>query len=485
MTSRISLVLWLCAVTPAFAQPGPRPPAPRPPAPRPPAPRPAAAPVAPAAVPDDLAAFDRDLDTLFAGGGLTADQAASRAQAASPTVRRRAAELDAAIAQRQAAELARVPVVSGRASYTRLSRLPPPSIPGIPAGSLFPIILDNYVAEAQLVVPLSDYLLRFPALVDTARLGVEAARINKRSSELGAGQDARVSYYEWLRARLQVLIAQRQLVQVQRTLDQVRALAEVQRLSRADLMRVEAQEAQAEQTVDQLQNLAQLREEQLRILIGAAPGEPLAVGEDVRKDVQVPGAAALGDLMEAAKRQRLEFQAIDTGIAAKQRQRDAELASSLPRLSAFGVADYADPNQRVFPAQDTFKFTWSLGAQLTWTINDALIAETTKRRLAAEANELRADRQNLENGTRLEVLSAQQAVALAEHALATTRKGLAAAEESYRVRRELLNAERATAVELVDAETELTRARIAALNARVDLRLAQAQLDHAVGNDAK
>jgi outer membrane protein TolC len=479
MTSRISLVLWLCAVTPAFAQPAPRQPAPRP------APRPAAAPAAPAAVPDDLAAFDRDLDTLFAGGGLTADQAASRARVASPTVRRRVAELDVAIAQRQAAELARVPVVSGRASYTRLSRLPPPNIPGIPAGSLFPIILDSYVAEAQLVVPLSDYLLRFPALVDTARLGVEAARINKRSSELGAGQDARVSYYEWLRARLQVLIAQRQLVQVQRTLDQVRALAEVQRLSRADLMRVEAQEAEAEQTVDQLQNLAQLREEQLRILIGAAPGEPLAVGEDIRKDVQVPGAAPLGDLMEAAKRQRLEFQAIDTGIAAKQRQRDAELASSLPRLSAFGVADYADPNQRVFPAQDVFKFTWSLGAQLTWTINDALIAETTKRRLAAEANELRADRQNLENGTRLEVLSAQQAVALAEHALATTQKGMAAAEESYRVRRELLNAERATAVELVDAETALTRTRIAALNARVDLRVAQAQLNHAIGNDAK
>lgn len=488
MTSRISLVLWLCAVTPAFAQP-----APRPPAPRPPAPRPAAQPAARAAVPDDLAAFDRDLDTLFAGGGLTADQAAARAATASPTVRRRAAELDASIAQREAAELALVPQVSGKASYTRLSAIPgasfaiPSPIPGAPPFMFsFPPALQNaYLAEAQLAVPLSDYLLRFPALVDTARLGVQAARINKRSSELGAGQDARVSYYEWLRARLQVLIAQRQLVQVQRTLDQVRALAEVQRLSRADLMRVEAQEAQAEQTVDQLQNLAQLREEQLRILIGAAPGEPLAVGEDVRKDVQVPGAAALGDLMDAAKRQRLEFQAIDTGIAAKQRQRDAERANSLPRLSAFGAADYADPNPRVFPQVDEFKFTWQIGAQLTWTLNDTWTAEATKRRLAAEANELRADRQNLENGTRLEVLSAQQAVALAEHALATTQKGLAASEESYRVRRELLNAERATAVELVDAETELTRARIAALNARVDLRLAQAQLNHAIGNDAK
>src|SRR4029077_16226842 len=134
----------------------------------------------------------------------------------------------------------------------------------------------------QLVVPLSDYLVRFPPLIESARLGAESARINRRSSEVGAGEDARLAYYEWVRARLQVLISQRQLVQVQRTLDQVRALAEVQRLSRADLMRVEAQEAEAEQTVDQLQTLAQLREEQLGILIGAAPGEPLAIGEDIR-----------------------------------------------------------------------------------------------------------------------------------------------------------------------------------------------------------
>jgi outer membrane protein len=67
----------------------------------------------------------------------------------------------------------------------------------------------------------------------------------------------------------------------------------------------------------------------------------------------------------------------------------------------------------------------------------------------------------------------------------TSQKGLAAAEESYRVRQALLAAQRATAVELVDAETELTRARITSLNARIDLRVAMAQLSHAVGNDAK
>ncbi len=83
------------------------------------------------------------------------------------------------------------------------------------------------------------------------------------------------------------------------------------------------------------------------------------------------------------------------------------------------------------------------------------------------------------------MLAAQQAVTLAQRSLATSQKGLIAAEESYRVRQALLAAQRATAVELVDSETELTRARITALNARVDLRVAMTQLAHAVGNDVK
>jgi outer membrane protein len=485
MTLRITLALSLVAATPVFAQPAPKQPAPKQPA-KQPSPRPPVPATAPA-VTDDMAAFEHDLDTLFSTGGLTSDQAAARARGASPAVRRKAAELEAAIAQAEAAELARVPQISARLSYTRLSPIDPFVIPNPITGMNVTIqSLENlYLSEAQLVVPLSDYVLRFPKLIDAARLGAESARLGKRSSELTAAQDARLAYYEWVRAKLQVLISKRQLLQVQKTLDQVRALAEVQRLSRADLLRVESQEAQAEQVVDQLENLAQLREEQLRRLMGAAVTEPLAVGEDIRADIAARAGAGLDEMVGTATRQRLEFKAIDTGIQAKERQRAAEQANLYPRLSAIAVTDYADPNPRVFPQQDKFKLTWSIGAQLTWTLNDALLSRTSDRRIRAEADELRADRENLESGTRIEILAAQQAVAIAEHALATSQKGLTAAEESYRVRRELLNADRATALELVDAETELTRARIAALNARVDLRVARAQLDHALGNDTK
>jgi outer membrane protein len=461
MKVRLSLALFLAAASPALAQPAPQQ-------------RPAPAVTATA----DAGDFEKNLDALFSPGGLTADQAASRAAKASPSVRRKAAEVEASIAQLQAVELARVPRVEGKASYTRVSPIDPLMLGPTPLE--FP---ENYYAtNATLGIPLSEYVLRFPKLIDAAKLGVEAARTSERATEVNAGQDARLAYYELVRARLQVYVADRQLAQVQAVLKQVRALADAQRVSKADLMRVESNEAQAEQVLNQLRNLASLREEMLRLLIGAG-AEPVALGEDPRADVNAPAAGSLDDLQKKATSQRLEFKAIDLGIAAKLKQRDSEKANLYPHLSAFASADYANPNQRVFPQEEKWKLTWSAGVQLTWTLNDALLARATDRRIAAETNGLREDRENLARGTRIEILAAQQAVILAQSSLETSKKGLAAAEEGYRVRRELLNADRATAVELVDAETDLTRARISALNARVDLRVALAQLAHALGDD--
>jgi outer membrane protein TolC len=263
----------------------------------------------------------------------------------------------------------------------------------------------------------------------------------------------------------------------------MRALVAVQRIARAELLRVEAQEAEAEQAHDALRELAGLREEMLRLQIGARTDELLTIGEDLRAEVAAPAPAALDTLVATAARRRLDVRALELGVVATEERRNAERARALPQVSAFAVTDYARPNARaVIPAEE-FGWSWSAGVQLTWSLPDALASRTTTRRLDAEARALRADRESVLQQARIEVLSAQQGVHLAKQAIATSRKGLIAAEETYRVRAALLAAERATAVEIVDAQTTLTRARIAALDAHIDLRIAIAELDHALGTD--
>jgi outer membrane protein TolC len=87
----------------------------------------------------------------------------------------------------------------------------------------------------------------------------------------------------------------------------------------------------------------------------------------------------------------------------------------------------------------------------------------------------------LEDQVRRQVSAALQALLDARAAIRTSEHGLQAAEESYRVRRALFQNGRATSTELLDAELDLTRARRSALGARLELRMARARLEFAVG----
>jgi outer membrane protein TolC len=63
----------------------------------------------------------------------------------------------------------------------------------------------------------------------------------------------------------------------------------------------------------------------------------------------------------------------------------------------------------------------------------------------------------------------------------TTRVAHTASEEAYRVRKEMYRVGKATSVELSDAEAILFRAKLAAVAARIDQRIARTRLDHATG----
>jgi outer membrane protein len=426
------------------------------------------------------AAVDADIDALLKTGGLTASVAAARAAKASPEVRRRAADVDSAHAAATTVQLVNVPRVAGTLQYTRLSSF---DSPAISPDFSFPVLLNSYSATAEVAVPLSDYVFRIPSLVAGARAALEAAKSSRQSTEVAVASDAKLAYYEWVRANLQKVVADRSVTQVEATVGQVRSLVEVQRASRADLLRVEAQLAQTKQAASQLAGVVALRAEVLRLAIGAGPDEQLTIGEDIRLDVDLPAAQAASALTDAALKRRLEVRILDAGIRAKEKQREAEKAGKLPRLSAFGQVNYANPNQRIVPSQEEFRLTWQVGLQLTWNLNDFLTSKASLEGFDAEVRGLEADRDRLSDGIRVELVAAATNLETARSAIDTTAQGLAAAEESYRVRKELLALERATAVELVDAESEVTRARIAALSARVDLRVALVQLARATGTD--
>ncbi|MBN2194656.1 MAG: TolC family protein [Polyangiaceae bacterium] len=492
------LIAWEVGVTTARAQPAD--PAPTAAAGSSNAP---AATAATAAPKDAAAALERELAELVGRpGGLTADTVAERVVATSQDVSVAEALRAVADAEVDGARVRYAPRLTLGAGYQRLSPIEEPVLgtlvaaPGaepsqrLPDDALlvaapisFPVILNQIQFRASLVVPLTDYFLRFPQAFSAAKHARSVADHDAVARRVRADSEARLAYYAWVRAELgSVAMRQARRRAAQHLRDVERALAAGLATS-ADVRAVEAQEAQAELIELRAADAASVAVERLATLQHLPPGTVFTIGEDVLAAPALPRAPTVEAAWAEAERLRPELRALAANRE-KLREQEASLrAQQLPRLDATGEALLANPNPRYFPADDVFHATWALGVQATWTVNDAPIAAASRRGISAQVRAITAQQGAVRDALRTEVVTAIRGVEQAERAISAAERAHRAATAAYGVRRDQYLAGRATSVELTDAETDLTRARIELIDALVGARIAVVRLEHALGRN--
>jgi outer membrane protein TolC len=443
-------------------------------------------------------------------GGLTADQVGQRAAATSFNVKASLETMRAAEARVDQQWVAFLPRLTATAKYTRLSSFTPPvfgssqgssvgtTIPAdnglvpIPAGTQLyavpgisiPLVLDNYVLQANLTVPISDYFLKTNENYSAATKSAEAARFDVGASKATALSNGKVAYYSWLLARGGLIVAVQALNDQRTHLNDARNQFQVGNASKADVLRAETAVASAELQVETAKNAADLAETQMRIAIHAPPGQQLLPAEGL--DVVPPAFQGnLQALVQEGLTNRYEVKSAETNALANRKLASAQNAAAYPTVSAFADGIYANPNPRFFPQTQEWHATWDLGAQAVWSPNDIALGGAGKKDYEARAASLEANAVAVREGVEVEVTQMYQQVRQYDIALDSTKRELASAQEAYRVARELFNNGRGTSTTLADAETDLTRARLDALNATVNARVARVRLDHAVGRDLK
>jgi outer membrane protein TolC len=525
LRSSLALVpaLLVAAAAPALAQPPPA-------APPPAAPQPVAAPVVPPAAPDPIVAA-----LAPRPGGLKIEDMAKTVSKNKYSVRAKQEDLKAAAARVDQAMVNFFPRVSATATFTKLSPVNAPNLGNIlafidpndplqkngaptvnmgaqpsigPCGTStcitapgvdgkgnkatlvavgaplgFESIPHSYNLTATIALPVSDYVLRIAQGYAAASHGEKAARMAAEAEGYQAAADARIAYYNWVRAKGAVVVAKEAIDQARAHVEDAKKAFAVGLASKADVLRIEAQLAAAQQGHAESIAFAQVAEEQVRTLIQTPSDRVLEIGSDVfNAPVDAP-ADSLGVLQDQALSKRLEIRALDETIYSLQNVERVQRAGYFPRVDAFFDATYANPNQRIFPTADQWNATWDVGVRLSWTINDTFTAIGAVAEAKAKKQSVVEQKGSLRDGLRLEVASAYADAAKGPPTVEAAERGLAAAEESLRVRRELFRNGKATSSELVDAEAELTRARLSRLNARVGVMVAKARLDHATGRD--
>jgi outer membrane protein TolC len=493
----------------ALAQPQPKPPLPD---------RPGAAP-APAAPLGPGEAPKPPVDEAAAvlapqPGGLTAAQVADRTSASSTSVQQRLAEVDIARARVAQTTAQFFPTLTLRASYTRLSPVSAGFGGGALVGAGSPGLLsvgacpggagqcvldgqgqpvgaqavainaveDNYALTATLVVPISDYILRLSNATAGASANRRATELQVKAERLKVRADAQALFYEWLRALARVAIAEKSLERTRARVKDSGPQFELGTITRADVMRLEALQASTEQVLIEAQSFRDLTQRQLAILMDDESPAGYRVGEDVSTPL-APLPGRMDTLTTSALRRRLELRALQESERAARKSASAVRIGAYPRVDATADILYANPNQRYFPPQERWRATWSAGVAATWTFGDAFNFSAQARELEANARALRAQREAIADGIRQEVAQQYLARAQAEGALNSAGREVAAAQEAYRVAIDLYRVGRATTTEVIEAETDLLAARLNEINARLQKRIAEVRLRHAVGDD--
>ena len=457
-------------------------------------------------------------------GGLTLEEVGRSAVKTSASVRVKEAELRQAAARVDQALISYFPRLSLTATYTRLSENDPvslggggyavagaqapgpllsrPCAPGSPdlcvtdsagnplgafqtPGISFESFPNAYSLVASLSVPISDYVLRLSQGYAAATHAEEAKRIEVEARALQVAADAKLVFFDWVRAQGNAVVADESVAQARAHVADVRLIFEVGRTSRADVLRLEAQVANAEQFSAEARAFLAIAEERLRLTIGTPPAQRLGIGVDLMAAAPAPPAESLQALQQEALRKRLDIRALDETIYSLKSAENTMVAGYLPRVDAFANLTYANPNQRIFPSVNEFRGTWEAGVRASWAINDTFSNIGASAEAKARTEALRQQKVEIVNGLRLEVASAYADVMKAASKIDAADRQLVAAAESMRVRTELFRAGRATTVELVDAEGEVTRARLGMIDARIGLLVARTRLEHAVGRDVK
>lgn len=463
---------------------------------------------------DETEYEDPLLDALApVSGGLKADDVARNALRAAPSIGVYTAELQQAAARVDQTMINFLPQLQGSASYSRLSKVnsslgggalvgaqnagpvaigPCPGgagqcvvdSAGVPIGAApfaFTFPLNSYSLQAQLSIPLSDYVLSLTPARRSSKATKEAARLAREAEIIKVEVDARMAYYNWLRTIASVVVARASVERSKARLTDAEAAFEAGVISKADVLRLDSLVASTEAGVVEAEAMRSLAARHLAVMMNQDSVD-FAVGEDV---LSAPKPSSkfreLESAIQTAHDGRRELLSLKANGTALQQGVKATRASYYPRLDGFADGVYANPNQRFFPLTEEWNASWSVGVRLSYSLNQTLRARADIAVLKGDVRKLAHQEEALRRAITMEVTQAYLDRQRALAAIELNTRAVRSSAEAYRVAADLYQAGEATTTDIIDAEIARVSTTLQDFNAKIDLRVAEMKLRYAVG----
>ena len=423
---------------------------------------------------------------------LSLDEAISAGLEASPSLHASRMKVESSAAKAREVAAGRLPSLKLGAGYTRQSEVPPFAvhIPGSPEPF---IVSQSYYNNWNLRLSVQQPLFTGYRL----EAGTESARMLERS----AGQDLakersefvfaiKSAYWGLARAREFEAVVGETIGQVREHLKDVRAFFDQGMVTKNEVLRTELQLSNAQLLAIDARNGVEVARTSLNTLIGLPVETDLELTTTAESLAsRAPDAGAVGEgaaasktLLDTALAVRPELKSADFRIKASEAGLKAAKAGWYPQLSLAGNYYYLRPNPRYMPAQDRFHGTWDVGLALSFDIWNWGQTKSQAEQAKAQLAQARDARKLLEDLAVLDVTQSRLALNQARDKVRVAGEAVGQAEENLRTFRERFRQGVALNSEVIDAELLLFQTKISRTQAAIDLVLAQARLEKALGN---
>jgi outer membrane protein len=454
-------------------------------------------------------------------GGLTTAAVAERAAMVSPSLQLKQNAIERAAAKVDQAIVGFLPQVGVKAGYTRLSKaainfgggagvgalngpadgqaFAPITVGACPGGVgecvLDPmgqpliitppfkiqVPLNSYSLSASISVPISDYILSLAPARKGTLAARDAAVLARDAERVKVQTDARLAYYNWLRAVASLLVIEDSLQRTESRLVDVQHLFDAGSATRSDVLRVDALVSAQQAAIADAVAFRRVAERGLAVMMNE-PLRAYEVGDDILAPPRDIGEVGdLDRLIAEAHGQRLELRSLEKALVGTREGIRATRAQYYPRLDAFADAVYANPNQRFFPQQQVWRGSWSVGVQFSYTINQSVRTKAQVREQKTNQRDLVLQAEMMRRAIAMEVAQAFHDRERAMAAVELSTRSLASAIEAYRVASENYRLGAATTNEIIDAEGQQVQAALHAVNSHIDLHVATTRLLYSTG----
>jgi len=421
------------------------------------------------------------LSTIGLAQTLSLDDCIRIAVTQNPQVLASQHDLSASKNQRYQSITALLPSAKFQGTYTRLNEAPyteldPSQMPFLPPGTP-PMRIEMgkdemEQLELQIVEPISPQLWTALGLANT---GVKQKKLNLKKTELNTALGAVKAYYQFLQAKGFVKIATASKQQIDAHIKDLQNMFEQGIIHKKDLLKAKVQQSEVELLVLQAQHSVELARHGLCLALGFPQDSAIDVAESL---TFAEYSAPLDSVLHWTQQNSVDAKLLDIGVEAAKKQKTLAIEGLFPSFSAIFNYDYKKPNQQL---ENEWYDSWTAVGAIQWNIFDwggniAKIEQAHNQKRQMEYIRKSA-LQGIELQARASFLSLDEKKRKVEIA----RSEVETAEENFKVTDDMFHAGAATNAELLDAQSDLTRAKINLNNYLADYNITKFQLELLTG----